>query len=402
MTHPLSTSAIDPSIEQQRQQFPTLTQKSYFNYGGQGPMPVSALKAVQEAHCYMQQAGPFSSEVYQWVTRESQQLRTALAAELGVPVETMTITEDVSIGCNIALWGLDWKAGDHLLLSDCEHPGIVAAAYEIGRRFGVEVSTCPLMATLNQGDPVAVIAEHLRPSTRMLAISHILWNTGQVLPLAAIMQLCHSAAEPVRVMVDAAQSVGMMPLDLDAWDVDFYAFTGHKWLCGPAGVGGLYVSQAAREQLHPTFIGWRGITKNAAGNPTGWQPDGSRYEIATSDYALYPSLRAAIETHQQWGNATDRYQRILQLSELLWQRLSTVNWITCLRATPPESGLVSFQIKDFRGRVHDQLVRFLEQQGFLLRTILDPDCVRACVHYLTTEEEIDRLLEMIAQFESNL
>lgn len=398
MTYLFSSAAIDS----QRQQFPALAQKSYFNYGGQGPMPVSAIQAVQEAHCHIQQVGPFSSEVNQWVTRESQQLRMALAAELGVPAETMTITEDVSVGCNIALWGLDWKAGDHLLLSDCEHPGIVTAAAEIGRRFGVEVSTCPLMATLNQGDPVAVIAEHLRPSTRMLAISHILWNTGQVLPLAAIMQLCHSQAQPVRVMVDAAQSVGMMPLDLDAWDVDFYAFTGHKWMCGPAGVGGLYVSEAAREALHPTFIGWRSVTKNAAGHPTGWQPDGSRYEIATSDYALYPALRAAIATHQQWGNATDRFQRILQLSELLWQRLNHVDWITCLRTAPPESGLISFQIKDFRGKVHDRLVRFLEQQGFLLRTILDPDCVRACVHYLTTEEEIDRLLDMLKQFDPTL
>ncbi len=391
------------SINQHRQQFPALANKAYFNYGGQGTMPTSAITAMQQAHEYMQQAGPFSSEVNQWVTRESQQMRQAIASELGVPASTITLTEDVTVGCNIALWGIEWQAGDHLLLSDCEHPGVVATAAEISRRFGVEVNTCPLMATLNQGDPVAVIAEYLRPTTRLLVISHVLWNTGQVLPLPEIMQACHTAQpQPVRVLVDAAQSVGMLPLDLDAWDVDFYAFTGHKWLCGPAGVGGLYVAAQVRDQLHPTFIGWRSITKTTTGQPTGWQPDGSRYEVATSDYALYPALRAAMATHQAWGSATERYQQILKLSGYLWKRLNDLTFVTCLRMAPPESGLVSFQIGDHSPKQHEQLVQFLERQGFLLRTILDPTCVRACVHYFTTEAEIEQLIQTMQKFSEDL
>ena len=400
------TSTFSPtSLEAHRQQFPALANKAYFNYGGQGPMPTSALTAIQQAHEYIQQAGPFSGEVNQWVVRVSQKLRRAIAAELGVSINTITLTEDVSVGCNIALWGIDWQAGDHLLLSDCEHPGIVAAAGEIGRRFGVEVTTCGLMTTLNQGDPVAVMAEHLRPTTRLVVISHILWNTGQVLPLQEIMQICHTypaERSTVRVLVDAAQSVGMLPLDLDTMDVDFYAFTGHKWLCGPAGVGGLYVSAAARESLTPTFIGWRSITKNAAGFPTGWQPDGTRYEVATSDFALYDGLGAAIETHQHWGTAAARHQRILELSQFLWQRLNDLPHIACLRTAPPESGLVSFRLTDPAQTPHDRLVHFLEQQGFLIRTILDPDCARACVHYFTDEAEIEHLIEAIQQFTANL
>jgi L-cysteine/cystine lyase len=399
------TSTVSPAtLDAHRQQFPALANKAYFNYGGQGPMPTSALAAMQQAHQYIQEAGPFSSEINQWVVRISQNLRRAIASELGVSINTVTLTEDVSVGCNIALWGVDWRAGDHLLLSDCEHPGIIAAAGEIGRRFGVEVTTCGLMATLNQGDPVAVIAEHLRPTTRLVVISHILWNTGQVLPLRDIMQTCHrypAERGTVRVLVDAAQSVGVLPLDLDAMEVDFYAFTGHKWLCGPAGVGGLYVSAAAREDLSPTFIGWRSITKNAAGFPTGWQPDGTRYEIATSDFALYDGLAAALATHRQWGTAEARHQRILALSQLLWQRLSDLPYITCLRTAPPESGLVSFQLTD-PAQTHHRLVQFLEQQGFLIRTILDPDCARACVHYFTTEAEIERLIERIQQFTAKL
>ncbi len=405
MTSTFPLASPDAQLEAHRQQFSALANKAYFNYGGQGPMPTRSLAAIQQAHTYIQQAGPFSGEVNQWVVRVGQNLRRVIAAELGVSINTITLTEDVSVGCNIALWGIDWQAGDHLLLSDCEHPGIVAAAGEIGRRFGVEVTTCGLMATLNHGDPVTVIADHLRPTTRLVVVSHLLWNTGQVLPLKEIMQTCHhypAERATVRVLVDAAQSVGMMPLDLDAMDVDFYAFTGHKWLCGPAGVGGLYVSVAAREDLNPTFVGWRSITKNAAGFPTGWQPDGTRYEVATSDYALYDGLAAAIATHQQWGTAEARYQRILALSRLLWQQLSDLPHIACLRTAPPESGLVSFRLTDSAQTPHHQFVHFLEQQGLFIRTILDPDCVRACVHYFTSEAEVARLTQTIQQFTANL
>jgi L-cysteine/cystine lyase len=391
------TSASPTLTNQQyRQQFPGLSNKVYFNYGGQGPMPQRAIAAVQQSQDYIQTAGPFTGQVNAWVTQESNQLRQAIATALQAPVEAIALTEDVSVGCNIPLWGLDWQPGDHILLSDCEHPGIVAAAQEIGRRFGVELSTCPLMATLNQGDPAAVIRQNLRPTTRLLVVSHILWNTGQVLPLADIISACQNystQAHPVRVLVDAAQSVGVLPLNLTELGADFYAFTGHKWWCGPAGVGGLYVRPDLLDSLNPTFIGWRGVTKNAMGHPTGWLADARKFEVATSDFALYAGLREAVATHTQWGTATERYQRICHLSNYLWQRLGELPSITCLKTTPPEAGLVSFQVN---GIAHKQFVDTLEAQGFMLRTILDPDCVRACVHYFTLESEIDRLIAAIS------
>lgn len=391
----MTYSSVLTSLEQHRQQFPALANKVYFNFGGQGPMPQGAIAAIQTAHVYTQQQGPFSNEVNAWATQETNLVRTAIALDLQVTPETITLTESVSVGCNIALWGIDWHEGDHILLSDCEHPGIVAAVHEIGRRFGVEFSFCPLMATLNQGDPTTAIAAHLRPTTRMVVISHILWNTGQVLPLAEIVAVCH--AHPgqrgwVWVMVDAAQSVGVLPLNLTELGADFYAFTGHKWLCGAAGLGGLYIRPDAMAQLSPVFIGWRGVTKNAQGQPTGLLPDGRRYEVATSDFTLYGALREAIATHQRWGTVGDRYHRICTLSEYLWQRLNNNPHITCLRTAPPEAGLVSFQIQQGN---HNQLVQTLEKQGYLLRTILDPDCIRACVHYFTLESEIDQLIDTI-------
>jgi L-cysteine/cystine lyase len=390
----LSPAQLDQPLDRldlHRQQFPALANKAYFNYGGQGPMPQGAIAAIQQAHEHIQKTGPFSKASNGWVMEQAKQMKIAIATELSVPPETLTLTEDVSVGCNIPLWGIDWQTGDHLLLTDCEHPGIIAAAREIQRRFGIEITTCPLMATLNEGNPTDVIAQYLQPTTRLVVLSHILWNTGQVLPLAEIVQLCHAQSRPVQVLVDAAQSVGLLPLNLTELKADFYAFTGHKWWCGPAGLGGLYVSPDA-QAISPTFIGWRGITVSSSGQPTGWVEDGRKFEIATSDYTLYAGLRAAIASHHQWGTAVDRYRRILELSCSLWQKLSELRHVTCLRSAPPEAGLVSFTVE---GQQHPAIVQALEQQGFLVRTILDPDCMRACVHYFTSEAEIEQLVEAI-------
>ncbi|MGB7711070.1 MAG: aminotransferase class V-fold PLP-dependent enzyme [Microcoleus sp.] len=412
--------------DKHRQQFPALANKAYFNYGGQGPLPEPALEAIYGAYKRVQLGGPFSGEIGAWVAQEAMLTRCAMANELGVPPETIALTEDVTVGCNIALWGIDWRSGDHLLLSDCEHPGIVASVMELQRRFNIEVSVCPLAATLNEGDAVAVIASYLQPNTRLLVISHILWNTGQVLPLAEIVKVCHEGYEPsltsldqvlneppltppyegggqeelpvqnhkVRVLVDAAQSVGVLPLNLIESGVDFYAFTGHKWWCGPEGLGGLYVSDEALADLVPVFIGWRGIVTDANAKVLGWKAGSQRYEIATSAYPLYVGLRSAIALQHEWGTMEERYGEICRLSKYLWESLSEINHVQCLRTSAPEAGLVSFRVTN--GMPHKKLVDLLEKQGIMVRTILNPDCVRACVHYFTTEAEIDKLVGAIA------
>lgn len=390
-------------LQHYRQHYPALATKSYFNFGGQGPMAQVALTAIAHAQTHLQQIGPFCKTANLWIGEELTETRRAIAAMLGVSPNTITLTENVTVGCNIPLWGIDWKPGDHVILSDCEHPGIIATLLELQHRFQIELTTCSLMDTLNQGDPVAEIRQHLRHRTRMVVISHILWNTGQVLPLREIVTACHTyrsdpspenseIPNPVLVHVDAAQSVGVLPLNLAELGVDFYAFTGHKWLCGPAGIGGLYVSPAALDRLRPTYIGWRSVTKDDSGYPTGWQPNGRRFEVATSDFALGGSLRQAIALHNQWGTAEERYQRIRTLSARLWERLADIPKIHCLRTSPPEAGLVSFIVD---GVAHAELVDTLEADRFMLRTILDPDCIRACVHYFTLESEVDELAEKL-------
>ncbi|MBD2626631.1 aminotransferase class V-fold PLP-dependent enzyme [Trichormus variabilis] len=381
-------------LHHHRAQFPALGNKVYFNYGGQGPMPQGAMDAIIQTQAHIQDIGPFGTEAYRWISPQMQATRQAIASVLNVPFDTITLTGNVTIGCNIGMWGINWQAGDHLLLSDCEHPGVIATAQEISRRFAIEVSICPLKATLNEGDPLSIIAENLRPNTRLVVLSHVLWNTGQVLPLDKIVEICRNNNS--LLLVDAAQSVGVLPLNLTELGVDFYAFTGHKWLCGPAGVGGLYVRPEARESLQPTFIGLDGVITNNQAQPVNWQPDGRRYEVSTLATPLYVGLREAIAIHQKWGTAAERYEQICRNSEYLWRKLTNLSEVKCLKNSPPESGLVSFQLANNQPSL--KLVQFLEAQKILTRTIANPNCIRVSVHYLTLESEIDQLITAIKQF----
>ena len=384
-------------VQQQRQEFPGLINKVYFNFGGQGTLPRSGLEAIIDAHNFLQQQGPFSLKVNDWITQKVELLRQDIAQELGVEASTITLTENVTAGCNIALWGIDWQEGDRILITDCEHPGIIATVQEIAKRFGVDIDICPILNTLNEGDPVEVIKHHLKPETKLLVLSHLLWNTGQILPLQEISNICHNysgSGRPILVLADAAQSAGSLPLNLAETGVDFYAFTGHKWFCGPAGVGALYIRPEIFNLLNPTFIGWRGINIDKKGQPIDFKNNGEKFEVATSSYPQYEGLRAAISVHNHWGNTEQRYQQICQLSEYLWQDLSKISAINCLKNSPPKSGLVSFTVDSSMS--HKSIVKKLEKQGFLLRTLRDPDCIRACVHYFTLPDEIEQLIKAIS------
>jgi len=221
-----------------------------------------------------------------------------------------------------------------------------------------------------------------------------LWNTGQILPLKEIVSVCHSYSDSkkqIQVLVDGAQSAGSLPLNLVESRVDFYGCTGHKWLCGASGVGFLYTRQDLITSLSPTFIGWRGLNYSKTDLP--FTDDGSRFEVATSAYPLFTALQEAIAIHQQWGTIEQRYHRISELSSYLWEELTKIETIECLKNTPPKSGLISFYLRN--GKDANNMVKTLEEKGFYLRTLVNPYCIRACVHYLTLETEIEALIQII-------
>jgi L-cysteine/cystine lyase len=397
----------DREIDTYRSHFPALRVKNraYFNFGGQGVLCEAALESIARNFQHIEAMGSFSNAAGEWMVKEYNATKAVIAQEFQVSPHTISLTENTTVGCNIALWAVDWQQGDRLLLSDCEHPGIIASAVQIQKRFGVAIDYFPLTTTRNSsanGEDselvVELILQHLQPQTRMVMLSHICWNTGQVLPLKAIAQACHE--RDVFVAVDAAQSVGVLPLNLAELGADFYAFTAHKWWCAPLGLGGLYIRPEIFDRIEPVFVGWRGLT---AKTPIPqWRQDGAKFEVATSTYTLYEALRMAIAEANSWGTQQERYERICQLSQILWQKLDALPYISMIRQLPPESGLISFKIdreglkSAIASKSHAEISKQLESEHqVFIRALADPDCLRASVHYLTSFSDINRLVATI-------
>ena len=387
-----------------RSQCPALLNKTYFNYGGQGPLPTPSLEAIQASWRRIQELGPFTTDVWPFIGAEVSSTRRRLAQLCGVPPHRLALSENVTSGCVLPLWGLPFDSGDRLLISDCEHPGVVAACVELARREGLAIDTLPVKQL--RGDQPSTDAgvmdaleQSLTPRSRLVVLSHLLWNTGQIMPIPAVAERLAQHPQAPYLLVDAAQSFGQIPVQDAAAAADIYAFTGHKWACGPEGLGGVALSERVLNEGQPTVIGWRSLQDESKADLSSSDPfhhDSRRFEVATSCVPLMAGLRCSLELLDQEGSAETRLMRIRQLSGDLWSGLREMPGVKPLMEVPPASGLVSFQLSCDAAPA--EVVQQLGQQGLWIRDLADPSCLRACTHVTTTEAETEALTTAIARY----
>ena len=388
-----------------RDQLPALANKTYFNYGGQGPLPRRSLEAITQAFETIQELGPFSAAVWPYASRLIEGLRQRLGSEgwLGVGPRRLAFTENVTAGCVLPLWGLPWTAGDELLLSDAEHPGVVAACRELARRHQLTITSLPVADLRSSGEAAATavlerLEAALTPNTRLLVLSHLLWNTGQRMPIAAVARRLETAPKSPWLLVDGAQTLGAIPVAEAAQAADIYACTGHKWCGGPEGLGVVALSERLLEQASPTLIGWRSLAEETAGT-SGFHRDARRFEVATSCTPLFAGLDQSLQLLEAEGSAETRLQMIQARSGQLWRGLQDLPGLETLLQTEPPAGLVSFSLAPQGADPAADaaaLVKALGERGLWLRTLADPICLRACTHITTTPEEVNQLLEVLA------
>jgi L-cysteine/cystine lyase len=378
---------------------PALANKTYFNYGGQGPLPTPSLQAINASWERIQELGPFTGAVWPFIEQETARVRQALAALCGVGPHRLALTENVTSGCVLPLWGLPWTTSGQLLISDCEHPGVVAACQELARREGLEIRWLPVLELCRTHDQstlaaavLASLEQALTAQTRLVALSHLLWNSGSVMPITTVADRLKQHPNQPWLLVDAAQSMGSIPVEEAAAAADIYAFTGHKWCCGPEGLGGVALSERLLEQAQPTLIGWRSLRHEASAS-SSFHSDARRFEVATSCLPLCSGLATSLELLAAEGTPAQRLERIQTTSSRLWQGLQTIEGVSTLLPEPPTAGLVSFMLA---GLPSAAVVENLGAQGLWIRRLDDPDCVRACTHITTTEAEIDKLLEALS------
>src|SRR5438067_9639813 len=204
-----------------RAQFPVLERCAYLNAGTEGPVPAGAIEAAREQ---LERQGTHARSgrpYFNAIIGLASSVRAGYAEVLGCASEEVALTGSTTDGVNTVLSGLDLRAGDEVLTSDEEHPGLLAPLGRARRRCSIRIRVVPF----------AEIAGEVRSSTRLVACSHVSWVSGRVVDTAALA----SAGAPV--LLDGAQSLGAVPTRVSELGCDYYACSGEKWLCGQEGSG---------------------------------------------------------------------------------------------------------------------------------------------------------------------
>ena len=244
-----------------RAELPILAQTAYLNSGTAGPWPrsvVAAIESALRAELVRGRASPAGLPEFRPLL---QQTRAWLAECVGADADEIALTHSATEGIDIVVWGLPWQPGDEIVTTSIEHRGVLVPVRAAAERCGLVVR----VVDVGHGEParvLAAVADALTPRTRLVALSHVSFSTGARLDVAALAELAH--AQGATLAVDGAQAVGVLPVDVHALGVDFYAFPGQKWLCGPEGTGGLYVARARQATLAATFVGTRSAGPAAA------------------------------------------------------------------------------------------------------------------------------------------
>ena len=380
-------------VDAARRDLPVTDRLAYLNTGTAGPLPRQAIAAIAEAAQIEGEAGRIGMEGFTQLFEQLERLRTALAGFVGAAPVEVGITHNTTEGMNIGTLGLPWQPGDRVVTTNLEHPGGLLPLYIIHRRFGAEIE----FADIGQGgreETLHAMAAAIRPGTKLVVLSHVTWGTGAVLPLAEISELAHRAG--ALVLVDGAQSVGAIPIDMHAEGADFYAFTGQKWLCGPEGTGAVYVRQESLERFEPTFTGGFGVDYEGfrSNDPEGFQmhPGPARFEVGSVYRPGIRGLRAAVEWRQGLGPTT--FNAIRELAGYCLERVGELPRVEVLTPSQREpSGLVAFRLGGVD--VADAVER-LSAAGVAIRSIPDIQALRISCGFFNTAEEIDRAIGLLA------
>jgi L-cysteine/cystine lyase len=354
------------TFDDARAQFPLLDEVAYLNAGSMGPLARATVEAMAAREHADLEGGRGGPPYFETMFALRQRVRAGLAATISVPPENLALTASTTEGCNIAVAGLRLRPDDEVVTTDTEHFGLLGAL----QASGVTVRVAAVRALPPEHALDAILAQ-VTPRTRLVALSHVSWQTGNLLPVEEIQEAAH-----VPMLVDGAQSAGAVAVD--AGRFDFYTVSGQKWLCGPDATGALYVRDP--EALHvalPTYFSQDGYEASGAYTPKrgaarfdgGWMP--------TSSLA---GLDAALATVPHWST-----HHSAEISARCWTLLS--DRFTVVTA-PGQANLVSFVPDGDPAEIAARLY----QAGIVIRDLPGTGWLRVSCGWWTSDGDVERLL----------
>ncbi len=386
--------AID--IERARRETPGCATVLHFNNAGSALMPVGVLDAQIEHLQLEAQIGGYESAD---VARDKvERVYDAAASLIGASRNEIAVIENATRAWDMAFYSIPFKPGDRILTAMAEYASNYIAYLQVARKCGAQVEVIP------NDEHGQVSIEHLQSMiddrVRLIAITHVPTNGGLVNPVAEIGEVARQAG--ILYLIDACQSVGQLPVDVEQIGCDMLSATGRKYLRGPRGTGFLYVRQSVLDQLEPVMLDLHAAQWTSRDTYTV-RDDARRFENWETNYAAKIGLGVAIDYALEWG-MDPIWERVQLLASQLRQNLNAIADVTVCDIGEVQGGIVTFTIE---GRDLNAVKEALAAQAINVTvsrtssTRLDMEdrglshIVRASVHYYNSEDEVARFCAAI-------
>jgi L-cysteine/cystine lyase len=379
----------DEKLAAVREALPATGAGIYLNTGSAGPLPAETVRAMREIEDWELRVGRASPDDWDTVFERMDEARGVVAALLHGSPDAVALTHSTMAGIHLALSAPEWRRGDRAVTSNVEYPGVVEALREICRRFGAELEVVDAIG--KRDDVLGRFDGAINGGTRLVAVSHVSYSTGQVLPVEEIGELAGRVG--AWYVVDGAQSAGAIGTDVESLGADFYAIPAQKWLLGPEGMGALWAGpRAVAEAAESGGGAFLAQELGRSGAPAP-KSDARRFDASTLHHPSIVGLARSVGWVEMYVGLEWAFDRAARLTRLARDRLSALDGVEVLTPIDELATLVAFRVT---GWTAEQAREELARRVFAItRAIPELDAVRISLSFFNTDAEITRFVETV-------
>ncbi|MDG1708159.1 MAG: aminotransferase class V-fold PLP-dependent enzyme [Emcibacteraceae bacterium] len=324
----------------------------------------------------------------------------SVATLINASPDEIAIVENATVGWAMAFYAIDFKPGDRILTVEAEYVSNFIAYLHMAKEKGVSVEVIP------SGEDgklqIDILEQMIDENVKLISATHVPTNSGLVNSVAEIGKVAKK--HNILFLLDACQSAGQIPLDVEELGCDMLSATSRKYLRGPRGVGFLYVRKSIIEELHPPIVDLRSATWVS---PSVYElrPDAKRFENWEGNCAAKLGFGAAVDYALSIGIDNIK-ERIDVLATNLRHKLSEINGVHIHAISDQQCAITTFYIDNLEAT---DVVAKLREKGINTSlsepssTLLDatknklPNLIRASIHYYNDEDEIDLFIDKLKE-----
>ncbi len=366
-------------------QFPLDDNILYFNHAAVSPWPLYTAEAIKQFTDQNLHSG--SKNYPQWLEKEQQMrelLRWLINAE---SADDIALLKNTSEGLSVIAYGLDWSAGDNVVIPAGEFPSN-RIVWESLRQYGVETREVDIYSSQ---DPEQALADTMDDNTRLLSVSAVQYSSGFRLDLAKLGEQCRR--HDVLLAVDAIQQLGALEFDQQAIQADFIVADGHKWMMAPEGLALFYCKPTVRPQLNLKQYGWRMIEDPTNFLQQDWAvaDTAQRFECGSPNMLAIFALHASISLIKQIGKQSIEQSVLAHTGRINDYILNNKSYELLINTDPGRrSGITNFR---HRALASDALFKQLTDQG--IQCAQRGQGIRLSPHFYHQPWEFERLFEIL-------